>query len=154
MTEVSRVVDVPPDAVFAVLADGWLYSSWVVGSSHIRDVDTDWPAVGSRIHHSVGPWPLHIQDITVVTAVEPGHSLSLEARGWPFGAATVGLTLVPHGDGKTQVRMTEHIVRGPAEKLPEAVQALMVKPRNTEALARLADLATGKYANLKKNVQP
>ncbi|GHG36866.1 MULTISPECIES: SRPBCC family protein [Amycolatopsis] len=146
MPEVSRVIDVPPDAVFAVLADGWLYAGWVVGSSHIRDVDEDWPAVGSRIHHSVGPWPLHIQDVTVVRAVEPGLSLSLEARGWPLGAAAVGLTLVPHGDGQTLVRMTEHIIRGPGKVLPEAVQALIAKPRNTESLARLDDLASGKYA--------
>jgi uncharacterized protein YndB with AHSA1/START domain len=149
VTEVSRVIDVPPEAVFAVLADGWLYAGWVVGSSHIRDVEDDWPAVGSRIHHSVGPWPVHIQDETVVTAVEPGLSLSLEARGWPLGAAAVGLTLVPHGDEKTLVRMTEHIVRGPGKVLPAAVQSLLIKPRNTESLARLADLATGKYARAK-----
>ncbi|RSM52261.1 polyketide cyclase [Amycolatopsis sp. WAC 01376] len=149
MSEVSRVVDVPPDAVFAVLADGWSYASWVVGSSHIRDVDEDWPAVGSRIHHSVGPWPLHIQDVTVVKAVEPGVSLSLEARGWPLGAAAVEVTLLPHGEAKTEVRMRESVVRGPAKVLPEAVQALVAKPRNTEALARLADLATGKYTGRK-----
>jgi uncharacterized protein YndB with AHSA1/START domain len=149
VTEVSRVIDVPPEAVFAVLADGWLYAGWVVGSSHIRDVDETWPAVGSRIHHSVGPWPLHVQDETVVTAVEPGLSLSLEARAWPLGAAAVGLTLVPHGEGKTQVRMTEHIVRGPAKVLPAALQSLLVKPRNTESLARLADLATGRHTRAK-----
>jgi uncharacterized protein YndB with AHSA1/START domain len=149
VTEVSRVIDVPPEAVFAVLADGWSYAGWVVGSSHIRDVDHDWPAVGTRIHHSVGPWPLHIQDVSVVTAVEPGLSLSLEAQGWPLGAAAIGLTLVPHGDGKTEVRMTEHIVKGPGKVLPAAVQALIIKPRNTEALARLADIATGRYANRK-----
>ncbi|HEY3464122.1 MAG TPA: SRPBCC family protein [Amycolatopsis sp.] len=149
MTEVSRVIDAPPDAVFAVLADGWLYAGWVVGSSHIRDVEADWPAVGARIHHSVGPWPLHIQDETVVTAVEPGLSLSLEARGWPIGAAAVALTLVPHGDGKTLVRMTEHIVGGPGKVLPAALQSLLIKPRNTESLARLADLATGKHARTK-----
>lgn len=145
MTEVSRVIDVPPEAVFEVLADGWLYAGWVVGSSHIRDVDPGWPEVGSRIHHSVGPWPLHVQDETVVTAVEPGLSLTLEARAWPVGAAAVGLTLVPHGQG-TLVRMTEHAVRGPAKVLPAALQSLVLKPRNTESLARLADLATGKHA--------
>jgi len=149
VTEVSRVIDAPPDAVFAVLADGWLYAGWVVGSSHIREVDDDWPAVGARIHHSVGPWPLHIQDVTVARAVEPGLSLSLEARGWPVGAAAVALTLVPHGDGRTLVRMTEHIVRGPGKVLPAALQSLVVKPRNTESLARLADLVTGRHADAK-----
>jgi uncharacterized protein YndB with AHSA1/START domain len=146
VTEVSRVIDAPPDAVFAVLADGWSYSGWVVGSSHIRDVDEGWPAVGARIHHSVGPWPVHIQDVSIVRAVEPGLSLSLEAHGWPLGAAAIGLTLVPAGDGKTLVRMTEHIVRGPGKVLPAALQALIVKPRNTEALARLADMAVGRHA--------
>ncbi len=149
MTEVSRIIDAPPEAVFAVLADGWLYAGWVVGSSHIRDVDEGWPALGTRIHHSVGPWPLHIQDVTVVKAVEPGTSLSLEARGWPLGAADVGLTLLPHGEGRTEVRMMETVTRGPGKVLPEAVQALIAKPRNTEALARLADLVIGKYANRK-----
>jgi uncharacterized protein YndB with AHSA1/START domain len=149
VTEVSRVIDAPPDAVFAVLADGWLYAGWVVGSSHIREVDDDWPAVGARIHHSVGPWPVHIQDVTVVRAVEPGLSLSLEARGWPLGAAAVALTLVPHGDGRTLVRMTEHIVRGPGKVLPAALQSLVVKPRNTESLARLADLVTGRQVDTK-----
>ncbi|WP_284748379.1 SRPBCC family protein [Amycolatopsis sp. RTGN1] len=148
MTEVSRVIDVPPEAVFEVLADGWLYAGWVVGSSHIRDVDPGWPEAGSRIHHSVGPWPLHVQDETVVTAVEPGLSLSLEARAWPVGAAAVGLTLVPHGQG-TLVRMTEHVVRGPGKVLPSALQSLLLKPRNTESLARLADLATGKHTRTK-----
>ncbi|GAB3728129.1 SRPBCC family protein [Amycolatopsis oliviviridis] len=150
MPEVSRVVDAPPEAVFAVLADGWLYSGWVVGSSHIRDVDEDWPAAGSRIHHSVGPWPLHIQDVTVVKAMEPGTFLSLEARGWPLGVAEVGLTLTPQGSGRTRIRMTERVVRGPGKVLPDAVQAILAKPRNDEALARLADLATGKYANRKR----
>ncbi|MBB5851323.1 SRPBCC family protein [Amycolatopsis umgeniensis] len=153
MTEVSKLVEVPPDAVFAVLADGWQYAGWVVGSSHIRDVDEDWPAVGSRIHHSVGPWPFHIQDVTVVKAVEPGSFLKLEARGWPLGAAEVGLTLAPHGEGRTRILMTERVVRGPGKVLPEPVQALVAKPRNNEALARLADLVTGKYAN-RKNAQP
>ncbi|WP_329063614.1 SRPBCC family protein [Amycolatopsis sp. NBC_01480] len=144
MTEVSRVIDASPDDVFAVLADGWSYAGWVVGSSHIRDVDQDWPAAGTRIRHSVGPWPLHIQDVSVVTAVEPGVSLTLEAQGWPLGSAAIELTLVPQGAGKTMVRMAEHIVGGPGKVLPTALQALVVKPRNREALARLADIVVGR----------
>jgi hypothetical protein len=42
--------------------------------------------------------------------------------------------------------MTEHVVRGPGKVLPAALQSLLVKPRNTESLARLADLATGRHA--------
>ncbi len=57
MIEVERHVKVSPADVFSVLADGWLYSGWVVGASRIRAVDEQWPAVGSKIHHSVGSWP-------------------------------------------------------------------------------------------------
>lgn len=149
MTEVSRVVGTPPETVFAVLADGWSYAGWVVGASHIRSVDEDWPSVGSRIHHSVGVWPMLIEDTTKVVAVEPGVSISLEARGFPLGAAAVGLTLVPQDGGRTLVRMTEHVVRGPGKVLPTAAQSLALGPRNLESLARLASMAEGRYANTK-----
>ena len=36
---VTRTVDAPAEAVWAVLADGWLYASWVVGASRVREVD-------------------------------------------------------------------------------------------------------------------
>ena len=29
----------PPSAVWAVLADGWLYPVWVVGAARMREVD-------------------------------------------------------------------------------------------------------------------
>ncbi|GLY42918.1 hypothetical protein Amsp01_089410 [Amycolatopsis sp. NBRC 101858] len=44
---------------------------------------------------------------------------------------------------------TEHIVRGPGKVLPASVQSLLIKPRNTESLARLADLSTGKHTRAK-----
>ena len=56
------MVRATPADVFAVLADGWLYPSWVVGASRVRGVDGTWPQPGSRIHHSVGVWPLLIDD--------------------------------------------------------------------------------------------
>ncbi|MEV8607087.1 SRPBCC family protein [Amycolatopsis sp. NPDC051373] len=143
MIEVTRVVDAPPSAVFAVLADGWTYSGWVVGSAHIRDVEAPWPAVGARLHHSVGVWPLQLEDTTVVLAVTPGESLRMEAQGWPFGTAEVEVTLTPHGGG-TLVRMGERALRGPGKLLPEAVQAVFLRPRNRESLARLAALAEGR----------
>src|SRR5690242_18115313 len=80
--ETCRVIGTSPDRIFAVLADGWSYASWVVGAAHIRDVDRDWPAVGTRVHHRVGPWPLQINDQTVVRAVRPGRLLELAARAW------------------------------------------------------------------------
>jgi hypothetical protein len=39
VSETRKVIDTTPDRIFAVLADGWTYASWVVGAAHIRDVD-------------------------------------------------------------------------------------------------------------------
>lgn len=141
MIEVSQTMAAGADRVFAVLADGWLYPLWVVGASHMRHVDDDWPAVGSRIHHSVGPWPLDIEDVTKVTAVQPDRMLELDARVWPTGAARVRLTLEPVGKNQTRVTMGEIFERGPAREVPQPLQAAMMRPRNVEALRRLADIA-------------
>jgi uncharacterized protein YndB with AHSA1/START domain len=139
--EVSQLVATSPDRVFEVLADGWLYPLWVVGASHMRDVDPGWPAEGTRIHHSVGPWPLVVQDATRVIAVEPGRMLELYARVWPTGAARVRLTLTPEGDNQTHVTMEEVFDRGPAARIPTPIQAALMRPRNLESLRRLADIA-------------
>src|SRR5688572_16986329 len=99
MAEVELTASAPPEKVYAVLADGWTYSDWVVGTAHIRDVDPDWPAPGSRIHHKAGPWPLHLRDRTVAVEREPGSRLVLRPHLWPLGEATVTITLRPAGDG-------------------------------------------------------
>ncbi|WP_194813877.1 SRPBCC family protein [Nocardia sp. XZ_19_385] len=145
MVEVKFVVNAPAKQVFEVLADGWLYTNWVVGASHIRDVDAGWPEVGTRIHHSVGLWPMTIDDTTEVLAVDPPRLLELRARLWPVGMAAIRLEL--SGDETTtEIRMTEEITGGPGRMLPEAAQALMLAPRNTESLSRLADLVLGRAA--------
>ena len=59
-----------------MLADGWSYATWVVGAARVRDVDPGWPATGSRVHHSVGLWPLLIQDFTLVECSEPPRELN------------------------------------------------------------------------------
>ncbi|MFC4003295.1 SRPBCC family protein [Prauserella oleivorans] len=146
MIAVSRVFPASPDEVFAVLADGWCYAGWVVGNAHIRQVDRDWPAEGSRIHHSAGVWPLQVPDVSTVVAVRPGELLDLDARLWPFGRARVRLNLRPEPDGNTTVVLEEQAVTGPLSVVPAAVQALFLKPRNTEALSRLADIVVGRRA--------
>ncbi|WP_433271851.1 SRPBCC family protein [Actinosynnema sp. CS-041913] len=143
MVEVSLRVPVPVDQVFTVLADGWSYASWVVGAAHIREVDATWPAPGARIHHSVGPWPLQVKDVTTVATSRPPHELELEARMWPLGAATIRFELTEE-NGETKIRMHEKVTRGPLSLLPEQAQAVMLVPRNRESLHRLADLAVGR----------
>ena len=141
MTETCRIVGTTPDRVFAVLADGWSYASWVVGAAHIRDVDPAWPAVGSRIHHRIGPWPLQINDETVVRAVEPDRLLELAAHMWPVGSAVVRVSLELVAPASTRVRMAETLTSGVGRVVPDAVQALLLRPRNAEALRRLDDIA-------------
>ncbi|MEV0718188.1 SRPBCC family protein [Asanoa sp. NPDC050611] len=141
MSETSRVIDATPERIFAVLADGWSYASWVVGAAHIRDVEDGWPAVGTSIHHRVGPWPVQINDSTTVRAMEPARLLELDARMWPLGRAVIRLTLEPATPTSTLVRMAETVVSGAVRSLPDPVQALLLKPRNAEALGRLGDIA-------------
>ena len=46
---VSRQVDAPARAVWDVLSDGWLYASWVVGASRVRDVSPGSHIFGNQI---------------------------------------------------------------------------------------------------------
>ena len=136
----SRTIKATPEKVWQVLSDGWLYPLWVVGATRMRDVDKDWPAVGAKLHHSAGVWPLVIDDDTEVLDVEPGQLLRLRARGWPAGEAEVLITLTPQ-DGETLLEMREDAVSGPGRLVPLPVRAPMIGWRNVEALRRLAAIA-------------
>ncbi|RSM65295.1 polyketide cyclase [Kibdelosporangium aridum] len=144
MSEVRMTVSAAREHVWEVLADGWMYVCWVVGASHIRDVDDKWPAEGTRLHHSVGIWPLVGDDITVVRAVEPPAMLELEAKLWPFGSARIRLDLKAIGPGETEVTMTEHGLSGVARLVPGPIESALLSPRNRESLSRLGDLAAGR----------
>ncbi|SDP73787.1 Polyketide cyclase / dehydrase and lipid transport [Lentzea jiangxiensis] len=146
VAEVSLNVEAPIDAVWSVLADGWSYAGWVVGASHIRDVDAGWPQQGTRIHHSVGPWPFTIEDVTEVVRCEPNQLLELDARLWPVGAARITFTLRARSESLTEVHMTERAVRGPTALMPNAVQDVLLVPRNKETLQRLNALSKGRPA--------
>ncbi|MBT2534247.1 SRPBCC family protein [Arthrobacter sp. ISL-48] len=146
MSTVTKVFNSPAAEVWKVIANGWLYSGWVVGASRIRAVDAHWPEAGSRLHHSVGAWPLVIDDSTRVTAVEPGRSLELLARGWPVGEAKVAFTLEDQG---TQCRVTlaEDAVRGPGKMVPKVLRDRLIGMRNRETLDRLELMAAGGAGN-------
>jgi uncharacterized protein YndB with AHSA1/START domain len=140
---VRRTISATPAQVWAVLADGWLYPSWVVGASRMRDVERSWPAPGSKLHHSVGAWPLLLDDRTEVIGAEPQKQLRLKAHGWPAGSAEVLIELEASGPG-TEVTIREDAVAGPAKLVPGPVRQAAVFPRNREALRRLAFLAEGR----------
>ncbi|NUT48416.1 MAG: SRPBCC family protein [Saccharothrix sp.] len=141
MVEVRLAVPTSVERVFAVLADGWSYAGWVVGATHIREVDPGWPGTGTRIHHSVGAWPLAVQDVTTVLDVDPPRMLELEARLWPFGAARIRFELTSTSGG-AEITMREQATRGPLSLVPEQLQAAYLTPRNRETLRRLSAQAT------------
>jgi uncharacterized protein YndB with AHSA1/START domain len=135
-----RETNATREQVWNVLADGWTYSQWVVGNSRMRAVDADWPAPGSAIKHSIGLWPLVINDETLVEECEPQSKLVLLAKMGPVGAARITMLLSDTPQG-TCVEMDEVLVRGPLGWLPESVALAMMWPRNREALWRLTSLA-------------
>jgi carbon monoxide dehydrogenase subunit G len=137
MAENTRLVHATPQKVWDVLSDGWLYPVWVVGASRMREVEDTWPAVGSRLHHSVGVWPMLLDDNTEVVDMVEMQLLSLQARGWPIGEARVDIRLEPVG-AETQVTISEDAVSGPGTLTPPPVRGITLKWRNSETLRRLA----------------
>ena len=140
MSTNQRLMHATPEQVWRVLADGWLYPVFVVGASRMREVDDEWPAVGSRLHHSVGLWPLLINDSTDVLEASSPSYLRLKARAWPGGVAHVEFTLEPE-DGGTRVTIREDAVSGPGRLMPGPLRQPALHWRNSETLRRLAFLA-------------
>lgn len=97
------------------------------------------PEAGS-IRHSIGIWPLVIDDATIVEESEPPHRLVLCARLGPMGAARITMLLheIPQG---CRIEMIEVPVEGPMSLVPDSVALAAAYPRNKECLLRLAALA-------------
>jgi hypothetical protein len=132
-----------PQNVFDVLADGWLYPTWVVGASRMREVDEAWPQQGSRVHHSFGVWPALINDETVIREWDPPRRVVMSPKGWPVGEALVTIDVKPRGSGCV-VRIQEKAQKGPASLMPTAIMDLYLHWRNSETLRRLAFIAEGR----------
>jgi hypothetical protein len=145
--KVEHRIEAPPEAVWAVLADGWSYATWVVGASRIREVDRNWPHVGARVLHSVGLWPLLLNDHTEVVSETPNRELVLAARAWPAGEAHVRISLEPDGADATLAVIEEVVDKGLGAALPVPAQQLLIVPHNRETMRRLALLAEGKHGN-------
>lgn len=143
MSTHRRTIHASADRVWEVLADGWLYPVFVVGASRMRDVDDRWPSTGAELHHSVGVWPVLIDDSTTVVACDPPTRLRLRARAWPTGEAEVTFRLEPRGTD-TDVVIEEDAVAGPAKLIPPTVRGPLLSWRNNETLRRLAFLAEGR----------
>ncbi|WBU39073.1 SRPBCC family protein [Homoserinibacter sp. YIM 151385] len=136
-----RRLSCEPEAVFRVLADGWLFASWVVGASRLRDVDADWPRAGTQLEHSFGVWPVLIDDETTSLEWDPPRRAVLQPQGWPLGEARVEIEVRPHPGG-CLVRMREIPAEGPGRFIRAVLEPYLLI-RNHETLRRLAFLAEG-----------
>jgi hypothetical protein len=143
MSRIKIEAPVAPNEVLDVLADGWMYAGWVVGATHIRDVDANWPEPGAKVHHTVGVWPVTISDTTEVVEMEPNRLLVLDARAFPAGRASVRIEIHPAGPGRCRIEMTEKLTQGPGALLPSPVIDPLLGLRNRESLHRLVDIALG-----------
>ena len=132
-------IDRTPEQVFEVLADGWKFTNWVVGTSHMRAVTADWPAAGAKLHHAFGSWPVMRRDETVVDSVVPNERLELTATGRPFGQARIVIELTA-SNGGCDVTMTETVVAGPLQAAHNRLTDLLLGKRNAESLARFRAL--------------
>jgi hypothetical protein len=139
---VRREVAATPERVFDVISNGWMYPVWVVGAARMRHVDAEWPAPGSRLHHSFGVWPILLNDETHVLSSSPPNRIVLKARGWPAGEALVEITIRPTEDG-CEVQLAEDASDGPGRVVPHAVRRPAIQVRNRETLRRLAFIAEG-----------
>lgn len=140
MATVKTHINVAPADVFAVLANGWYYSGWVLGTSHMQAVEEAWPAMGSRLFHASGVWPVVLADETRVDEVIPDQRLVMTARGRPFGEARIEINLAAEGDG-TAVTFSETPLKGPGRWFHSGVADAVLHRRNVESLARLPAMA-------------
>lgn len=139
----SRQIDASPAAVFAVLVDPESYPKWLVGADRIRQVDPDWPTIGSKFHHVVGFGPFKIADSTEVIDIdEGGGMLRLKVRARPFISAFTTLRVV--GDyRRSVVTFEEEPAIRTIGNLVRPVLDPTVHVRNHRSLRRLAAVVEG-----------
>jgi hypothetical protein len=136
----TRDVTASCQQIWDMLADGWTYSQWVVGNSRTRAVDSHWPQPGSAIRHSIGVWPLVIDDQTTVESCTPGQELVLRAGLGLLGAARITMRLNEIPDG-CRIDMIEVPAAGLVNLVPDRLTLAAVYLRNRECLLRLTALA-------------
>jgi len=144
----EKIIEASPEKVFEVLADARNYAYWVVGSKEIREVDADWPSVGSRFHHTVGFGPFKVKDHSEVEEVEAPGLLKLKVKARPFGTGRVTMEMIEIAKGRTHVTMTEDAGDALTAILFNPLTHLLVRGRNVESLKRLAELAEDGPADL------
>jgi uncharacterized protein YndB with AHSA1/START domain len=144
MAIVNVVIERPREQVWDVLSDGYAFKDWVMGTQDVRDVDANWPEVGSAIQYSFGWGPLTLKGRTVVRQVEPGHRLGLEADAGLLGTARIVIELDDWG-GDTVVVLDEHPLRGPSYLLHNTVTDAVLLLRGRPMVQKLAKLVERRH---------
>ncbi|HEX2096800.1 MAG TPA: SRPBCC family protein [Solirubrobacterales bacterium] len=139
MAVVETHVDASSRRCFEVLSDPRSYAYWVVGSREIRAADPDWPAPGSKFHHTVAGG---LEDHTVVEEVEPNRRLRLRAKARPFGTAFVTVTMNDQNGGSL-LRLEEEPADRMTKLLFNPVLDRVLHVRNIGSIERLKQLAEG-----------
>jgi hypothetical protein len=147
----NALVEAAPSDVWAVLADGYSYDQWVVGTQAVRAVDPGWPEEGTSLHYTVGIGPLRMDDRTTVRLVEPGKYLELEAQARPLGSARISIQILRWGDDSVVI-MDEHPLRGPSWALENPAVELLMSLRNRSMLRRLVTVVESRAGQ--PNQQP
>ncbi|MFI8962920.1 SRPBCC family protein [Streptomyces sp. NPDC053493] len=139
MAQWNRLIEAPPDAVWAVLSEGRLYSRFVVGTHDSWEQEGQWPAPGAELGYTIklGPWPYRGR--TISRLCEPGRRLELEART-EVGSARIAFRLEPWGDG-TLVIVDEHPLNGPAARWHNSAVDAVTRWRHRKMLDRLSQVA-------------
>lgn len=132
------------EQVWSVLADGWSYADWVVGTQEIHAVDPDWPKEGAEIRYTAGVGPLTLDDATTVRINQHHHQLQLEARAGKMGSARISIEVLPWGD-HTVVVIDEHPLTGPGERWHNLAVDGLLRLRNKRMLRNLCKVVTDRY---------
>jgi uncharacterized protein YndB with AHSA1/START domain len=143
MSHNEIMVEAPPAAVWAVLADPQTYEEWVVGNKAVRSHDPNWPAPGTEFHHSVGFGPVTVKDKTVALEATELRRLVMNVRALPVGHGIVTFELAEAG-ATTQVRMDECPAGGPVKYMWPVLHPV-TKLRNAETLRRLRRVAESRH---------
>lgn len=142
MAVLNLLIDQPKSAVWDVLCDGYSYARWVAGTQQIREVDDDWPRVGTKIHFTAGLGPLKIEDVTYVRRLEEDQ-LELEAYAGKIGSARVSISVRDWGEGRTLVIIDEHPLTGPPARWHNGLVELLLRLRNRHMAASLKGVVEG-----------
>ncbi|MGW3661886.1 SRPBCC family protein [Streptomyces sp. NPDC005141] len=134
-----RVIERPPEAVWAVLEDPQLYGEWVVGTSASRRLDHRWPHVGAALEYSVSLGRWSYEGRTTVRRFERRRWLELEADSGRLGTARIAIEVRSWGS-HSLVIMDEHPLRGLGGTLHIAPLDVLIQLRHRSMLARLAEL--------------